>query len=165
MSAIFDPDPVVFIEEMGLYWMQGEVPEGDYRIRLGEAQVVRPGKDCTVVSYGSAVFTALEAAKILSEEDVSLEVLDLRSLVPLDKESLLDSVKKTGRLVILHDATKFAGFGAEIAAIVADDAFDLLKAPIKRVAAPDIPVPFSPPLEKFYKPNPEMVVKAVRSIL
>lgn len=165
LSAIFDPDPVVFIEEMGLYWMQGEVPEGDYRIRLGEAQVVRPGKDCTVVSYGSAVFTALEAAKILSEEDVSLEVLDLRSLVPLDKESLLDSVKKTGRLVILHDATKFAGFGAEIAAIVADDAFDLLKAPIKRVAAPDIPVPFSPPLEKFYKPNPEMVVKAVRSIL
>lgn len=165
LSAIFDANPVIVIEEMGLYWMKGEVPEGDYRVPLGEARVVKPGKDCTIVSYGGAVYTALEAAKILSRQSVFLEVLDLRSLVPLDKRRLLDSVKRTGRLVVLHDATRFGGFGAEIAALVAEEAFVELKSPIKRVAAPDIPVPFSPPLEKFYKPNPEMVVEAVQSIV
>ena len=165
LSAIFDPNPVIVIEEMGLYWMKGEVPEGDYRVPLGEARMVKPGKDCTIVSYGGAVYTALEAAKILSRQGVSLEVLDLRSLVPLDKRRLLDSVKRTGRLVVLHDATRFGGFGAEIAALVAEEAFVELKSPIKRVAAPDIPVPFSPPLEKFYKPSPEMVVEAVQSIV
>ncbi|MBW1862874.1 MAG: alpha-ketoacid dehydrogenase subunit beta, partial [Deltaproteobacteria bacterium] len=142
-----------------------EVPEGDHRVALGEAAIVRPGMDCTVACYGGSVHTAMEAAKILSEEEITLEVLDLRCLVPLDRESLLGSVGKTGRLVVLHDATKFAGFGAEVAAIVAEEDFEYLKAPIKRVAAPDIPVPFSPPLERFYKPDPKMVVEAVRSIL
>ncbi|HID29683.1 MAG TPA: alpha-ketoacid dehydrogenase subunit beta, partial [Desulfobacterales bacterium] len=98
-------------------------------------------------------------------EAISLEVVDLRSLVPLDKDCLLDSVKRTGRLVVLHDATKFGGFGAEIAATVAEEAFDALKAPIKRVAAPDIPVPISPLQERFNKPGPETIVRAVRSIL
>ena len=165
LSAIFDPNPVIMIEELMLYWMKGEVPEGDYRIPFGEARVITPGQDCTVVSYGGAVYTAMEAAKDLSEEGVSLEVVDLRSLVPLDKTAILKSVRRTGRLVVLHDATKFAGFGAEIAAIVAEEAFDVLKAPIRRVAAPDIPVPLSPPLEKFYRPSPAMVVEAVRSIV
>ncbi|MBI5584631.1 MAG: alpha-ketoacid dehydrogenase subunit beta [Deltaproteobacteria bacterium] len=164
LSALFDPNPVIVIEEMGLYWMPGEVPEGDFRIPLGQAQVVRPGRDCTVVSYGSAVYTALEAAGTLDEEGLSVEVLDLRSLVPLDKAGLLESVRKTGRLVILHDATKFCGYGAEIAALVAEEAFEHLKAPIRRVAAPDIPVPFSPPQERFNRPNPQRVMEAVRSI-
>jgi pyruvate dehydrogenase E1 component beta subunit len=165
LNAIFDPNPVIVIEELMLYWMNGEVPEGDYRIPFGEARIITPGQDCTVVSYGGAIYTAMEAAKDLSEEGVSLEVVDLRSLVPLDKTAILESVRKTGRLVVLHDATKFAGFGAEIAAIVAEEAFDALKAPVRRVAAPDIPVPLSPPLEKFYRPSPEMVVEAVRSIV
>ncbi len=165
-SAIRDSNPVVVIEEMGLYWMHGEVPEGDYRVPLGKARVVIPGDDCTVVAYGAAVYTAMEAAKRLKEEaGVSLEVMDLRSLVPLDREGLLQSVEKTGRLVIVHDATTFCGFGAELAAIAAEKAFEKLKAPIRRVAAPDIPVPVSPPLEQFYKPSAERVVAAVRDIL
>jgi pyruvate/2-oxoglutarate/acetoin dehydrogenase E1 component len=163
LSATFDPNPVIVIEEMLLYWMKGEVPDGDYRIPIGKARVVTPGKDCTVVSYGGSVYTALEAAKALSEEGITTEVIDLRSLVPLDKVCLLDSVRRTGRLVVLHDATKFGGFGAEISAIVAEEAFDALKAPIKRVAARDIPVPVSPPQEMFNKPSPEMVIAAVRS--
>lgn len=165
LNAIFDPNPVILIEELMLYWMKGEVPEGDYRIPFGQARLIMHGQDCTVVSYGGAIYTAMEAAKDLSEEGVSLEVVDLRSLVPLDKTAILESVRRTGRLVVLHDATKFAGFGAEIAAIVAEEAFDALKAPVRRVAAPDIPVPLSPPLEKFYRPSPEMVVEAVRSIV
>lgn len=165
LSAIFDPNPVIVIEEMLLYWMKGEVPDGDYRIPIGEAKVVIPGKHCTIVSYGGAVYTALEAAKALLDEGLSAEVIDLRSLVPLDKVCLLDSVRRTGRLVILHDATKFGGFGAEISAIVAEEAFDVLKAPIKRVAARDIPVPVSPPQEMFNKPSSEMVIAAVRSTL
>jgi len=165
LSAIFDPNPVIMIEEMLLYWMKGEVPDGDHRIPIGKARVVIAGNDCTVVSYGGGVYTPLEAAKTLSAEGISAEVIDLRSLVPLDKACLLDSVRKTGRLVVLHDATKFGGFGAEISAIVAEEAFDLLKAPIKRVAAPDIPVPVSPPQERFYKPGPEAVTEAVRSTL
>jgi pyruvate/2-oxoglutarate/acetoin dehydrogenase E1 component len=164
LSAIFDPNPVVVIEEMLLYWMKGEVPEGDHRTPMGKARVVVPGDDCTVVTYGGAVYTALKAADALSEEGVSTEVIDLRSLVPLDKACLLDSVRKTGRLVVLHDAAKFAGFGAEISAIVAEEAFDVLKAPIKRIAAQNIPVPVSPPQEMFNKPSPEAVAAAVRSM-
>ncbi len=165
LSAVFDPNPVVFVEEMPLYWMQGEVPEGDFRIPLGKAQVVHPGKDCTLVSYGSAVHTALKAAETLAGEGISIEILDLRTLVPLDEGCVLDSVRKTGRLVVLHDATRFCGFGAEIAAMVAEKAFDVLKAPIIRVAAPDIPVPVSPPQEQYYKPDPNQVVSAVRTIM
>jgi pyruvate/2-oxoglutarate/acetoin dehydrogenase E1 component len=164
LSALFDPNPVIVVEEMGLYWMKGEVPEGDYRVPIGQAQVVQPGQDCTVVSYGSAIYTAIEAAKTLAAEGLSVEILDLRSLVPLDTARLLKSVRKTGRLVVLHDATKFGGYGAEIAALAAEEAFDSLKAPIKRVAAPDIPVPFSPPQEQFNRPSPPMVIEAIRSI-
>lgn len=165
LSALFDPNPVLVIEEMGLYWIKGEVPEGDYRIPIGLAQVIQPGQDCTLVSYGSALHTALEAAGTLSAEGLSIEVLDLRTLVPLDKNLLLSSVRKTGRLVVLHDATRFGGYGAEIAALVAEEAFSALKAPVRRVAAPDIPVPFSPPQEKYNRPGPERVVEAIRSII
>jgi pyruvate/2-oxoglutarate/acetoin dehydrogenase E1 component len=165
LSSVFDPDPVVIIEEMGLYWMRGEVPEGDYRVPLGRARVAVPGTDCTVVTYGSALYTALQAAEILSGENVSVEIIDLRTLIPLDRETLLESINKTGRLLVLHDATKTAGFGAEIAALAAEEAFPALKGPIRRVAAPDIPVPLSPPLESFYKPGPQRVVEAVRTLM
>jgi pyruvate dehydrogenase E1 component beta subunit len=165
LSSIFDPNPVVFVEEMLLYWMPGEVPKGDFRIPLGKANVVRLGKDCTLVSYGGAVHTALKAAEMLAAEGISLEVIDLRTLVPLDETCVLDSVKKTGRLIVLHDATRFCGFGADIAAIAAEKAFDALKAPVMRVAAPDIPVPVSPPQEQLYKPDSEQVTAAVRAIM
>ncbi|MFH0789472.1 MAG: alpha-ketoacid dehydrogenase subunit beta [Pseudomonadota bacterium] len=165
LSALFDPNPVIVIEDMGLYGKQDEVPEGDFRVPLGQARLVKPGSDCTLVSYGSAVYTVLEAAETLSTEGLSAEVLDLRCLVPLDRARLLESVRKTGRLVVIHEATKFGGFGAEIAALVAEEAFEHLKSPIRRVAAPDIPVPFSPPQEKFYRPSPEKVLEAVHSIL
>ena len=165
LTAIFDPDPVIVVEEMGLYFMQGEVPEGDVRVPLGKARLVKPGEDVTVAAYGSAVYTALAAAGVLEKEGVTLEVLDLRSLVPLDIPALVASVRKTGRFVMVHDATRFCGYGAEVAATVAEECFSELKAPIRRVAAPDAPVPFTPPQEKFYRPGVENVLKAARSTL
>ncbi|TVM19238.1 alpha-ketoacid dehydrogenase subunit beta [Oceanidesulfovibrio indonesiensis] len=165
LSAIFDPDPVIVVEEMGLYFMQGEVPDGDVRVPLGKARTVRPGMDATVVAYGGAVYAALAAAETLQEEGVSLEVIDLRTLVPLDKDAVLESLGRTGRLVTVHDANKFCGFGAELAAIAAEEGFASLKAPVRRVAAPNTPVPFTPPQEQFYKPGAEDIVQAVRSIL
>ena len=165
LSAIFDPNPVIVIEDMALYGMEDEVPEGDFRVPLGQARLVQPGSDCTLVSYGSAMYTVLEAAQRLATEGISAEVLDLRCLVPLDRARLLESVRKTGRLVVIHEANKFGGFGAEIAALVAEEAFEHLKSPIRRVAAPDIPVPFSPPQENFIRPSPEKVLEAVHSIM
>ncbi len=165
LSAIFDPDPVIVIEEMGGYFAQGEVPEGDARVPLGQARVVRPGSDLTLVAYGGAVRTALAAAEILDKEGVSAEVIDLRSLVPLDRATVLGSVTKTGRLVVVHNATRFCGYGAEIAAMVGEEAFDALKAPVRRVAAPDIPVPLTPDQERVYLPQPENVVAVAKSLL
>lgn len=165
LTAIFDPDPVIVVEEMGLYWMQGPVPEGDARVPLGKAAIKRPGTDVTVVGYGGAVLAALGAAAALEAEGVSVEVIDLRTLVPLDKETVLESVSRTGRLVTVHDATKFCGYGAELAAMVAEEGFASLKAPVRRVAGLDIPVPFSPPQEQFYKPNAEKIAAAIKQIL
>ena len=165
LEAIFDPNPVIFVEEMLLYWMQGEVAEGAPPVSSGKANIVRDGTDCTIVTYGGAVHTAMQAAETLSKEEISLDVIDLRTLVPLDENAMLESVRKTGRLVVLHDANRFCGYGAEIAATVAEKAFSSLKAPIMRVAAPDIPVPVSPPQEAFFKPSPEKVISAVRAIM
>ncbi len=165
LSAIFDDHPVVVIDEMPLMWTRGEVPEGDTRIPLGRAAVVKEGSDCTIVGYGRAVVTATEAHETLQSRGVSTEVLDLRTLVPLDKERLLQSVRKTGRLVVVHDATGFCGYGAELAATVSEALFHELKAPVRRVAAPDIPVPVSPPQERFYQPSSENIVDAVKSLL
>ncbi|MCG6987902.1 MAG: dehydrogenase E1 component subunit alpha/beta [Gemmatimonadetes bacterium] len=165
LSAIFDPDPVVVVEDLGLYRVEGHVPEGDVRVPLGEASVARAGNDVTVAAYGAAVSTALQAADALEQEGVSVEVLDLRSLVPLDRDAVFASVTRTGRFVMLHDATRFCGFGAEVAAMVAEEAFGELKAPVRRVAAPDAPVPFAVSQERFHKPGPERVVAAVRSLL
>ena len=164
-SAIRDDNPVIFIEDMLLYFFPGPVPEEDYTIPIGVADVKKPGKDVTVVTWSKMLGVAFKAAGELAKEGIDVEVLDLRTLIPLDKEAVLNSVRKTGRLVILHEATRTGGFGGEIAAMVAEEAFGALKAPIVRVAPPDIPVPFSPPLEQFYIPNEKQLIEAVKKVL
>ncbi len=161
LSAIFDPDPVIVVEDMMLYRMKGEVPDGDVRVPLGKARVAAAGTDCTVVAYGMALYTAMKAMESLTEKGISCEVIDLRSLVPLDKTCILESVRKTGRLVVVHEAGRFCGFGAELAAMAAEEAFYDLKGPVKRVGAPNIPVPVASSHEKIFKPGPENVVAAV----
>ncbi len=161
LSAIFDPDPVIVVEDMMLYRMKGEVPDGDVRVPLGKARVAAAGTDCTVVAYGMALYTAMKAMESLTEKGISCEVIDLRSLVPLDKTCILESVRKTGRLVVVHEASRFCGFGAELAAMAAEEAFYDLKGPVKRVGAPNIPVPVASSHEKIFKPGPENVVAAV----
>ncbi len=164
-SAIRDDDPVVFFEHRLLYATKGEVPDGEYVIPLGEADVKREGRDVTVVATALMVHKALGAAGELSKEGIEIEVLDPRSLLPLDCEALLKSVKKTGRLLIAHEACKTGGMGGEIAAIAAKEAFGYLDAPIERVCAPDIPVPFSPPLENYYIPQKEDIMATVRRMV
>jgi pyruvate/2-oxoglutarate/acetoin dehydrogenase E1 component len=163
-SAIRDDDPVIFFEHKLLYSMEGEVPEEEYTIPLGSADVKREGTDVTVVATSLMVNKALSAAELLKDKGISAEVLDLRSLVPLDKEAIFGSVRKTGRLVIVHEAGKRGGSGAEISAIVSENIFDSLKAPVKRVAAPDVPIPYSCVLEKEYLPNEEKIINTVINI-
>ncbi|AOY57490.1 MULTISPECIES: alpha-ketoacid dehydrogenase subunit beta [Desulfococcus] len=164
-SAIRDPNPVVFIEDMMLYFVPGPVPEGEYLIPIGEADIKRQGRDVTVVTWSKMVGTALKAAEELAREGVEAEIVDLRTLVPLDTRTILSSVRKTGRLVVLHEATRTGGFAGEVAAVVMEEAFADLKAPLRRVTGPDIPVPASPPLERFYIPDAAQVVSAVKEIL
>lgn len=163
-SAIRDDNPVIFIEDMMLYFYPGPVPGEDYTIPIGVADIKKPGKDVTIVTWSKMLGVALKAAEELAQGGIDVEVLDLRTLVPLDKEAVLKSVRKTGRLVILHEATRTGGFGGEIAAIVAEEAFDALKSPVIRVTAPDIPVPFSPPMEQFYVPNEKKVIESIRKL-
>ena len=164
-TAFADPNPVLFIEHKKLYQLKGEVPEEEYRIPFGKAAMARQGRDVTVVATSFMVRMALEAAQALAAEGIEAEVIDPRTLVPLDEEAILDSVRKTGRLVVVHEAWRRAGAGAEIAAIVAEKAFASLKAPICRVAAEDVPIPFSPVLEEFVLPNTQKIIKAVRSVI
>jgi pyruvate dehydrogenase E1 component beta subunit len=164
LAAIRDDDPVVFCEHKALYFTKGPCPEGDYEIPLGVADVRREGSDVTVVAVARMVQVALEAAERLSDEGISLEVVDPRTLSPLDEETLLRSLEKTGRLVIVDEGTPRCGFATDVAALAADRGFDLLDAPIKRVTAPHSPVPFSPVLEDAYLPGPDQVIAAVREI-
>jgi len=164
-SSIRDDNPVIFIENKLLYSMKGDVPEGDYTIPLGVGEVKREGRDVTIVATSQMVHKALKAAQALSSEKIEAEVIDPRTLTPLDKNLIINSVKKTGRLVVAHEAVKFCGFGAEIAAIVSEEAFKFLKAPIKRIAAPFTPVPFSKPLEQFYLPKESDIVQVVKEIV
>jgi pyruvate dehydrogenase E1 component beta subunit len=164
-SAIRDDNPVVFIEDMGLYFVPAEVPDGDDTIPIGKADVKRPGRDVTLVTWSKMLGVAIEAAAALAERGVEVEVVDLRTLTPLDTDAILTSVRKTGRLVVLHEATRTGGFAGEIAALVMEKAFADLKAPLRRVTGPDIPVPASPPLEKFYIPDAARVVAAIEEIL
>ena len=157
-ASIRDNDPVVFFEHKGLYRkIKGEVPEGEYIVPLGKARTVREGKHCSVIAYGSAVHMALEAAAMLEKEGIDVEIVDIRTLVPFDEDSVLASVRKTGRAVVAHEAVMTAGFGGEIAARIADKAFQWLDAPVKRVAAFDSPTPFAPTLEKAVLPNAEVL--------
>jgi pyruvate dehydrogenase E1 component beta subunit len=165
-SAIADPNPVVFIENKTLYFRTGEVPDPVAPVPIGEAVTLREGSDVTIVALSRLVHDALAAADRLAAEDgIEAEVIDPRTLVPLDLEAIVESVKRTGRLVIAHEAVAHGGFGAEIAAQVQRAAFDYLDAPIERVGAPFAPIPLSPPLEDAYLPGASDVVGAVRAML
>jgi pyruvate dehydrogenase E1 component beta subunit len=163
-SAIRDDNPIIVIENKTLYAMKGEVPAGEHLVPLGRAEVRREGEDVTVVALSRMVHEALKAAELLSKDGISAEVLDPRTLSPLDRDALLASLAKTGRLVIAHEAWGPCGFGAEIAAIAADAGFRWLKAPVKRVTPPFTPVPFSPPMEKFWLPEAGKIAAAVREV-
>ena len=159
-AAIADPNPVVFVENRTLYYRREELEPGD--VPIGRAKVVRPGRDVTVVALSRLVHEALAAAEELAAEGIEVEVVDPRTLVPLDLETIVESVSRTHRLVVAHEAVVHGGFGAEIAAQVQSAAFDELDAPIARVGAPFAPIPFSPPLEDAYLPGADEIVAAVR---
>lgn len=165
IAAIRDDNPVVFIAHKLLMAKKGEVPDEEYVVPIGKAKIRREGKDVTLVSWSKMVLDTKAAAEELAEQGIDAEVIDLRTIKPMDEETLINSVKKTGRLVIVHEATRVNGFGAEIAATVSEKAFEYLKAPILRVTAPDCPSPFSPVLEAAYLPNAEKIVEAVKSIV
>jgi 2-oxoisovalerate dehydrogenase E1 component beta subunit len=164
-AAIRDDDPVLFLEHKKTYRLiKGEVPEGDYVVPIGKANVVRQGKDLSILTYGLAVHQCLEAAEAVADE-VSVEVVDLRTLAPLDKETILASVSKTGKALIVHEDNLTGGIGGEVAAIIAEEAFDYLDGPVLRLAMPDVPaVPYSPPLEGYCLLNPEKIAAAIRKL-
>ena len=163
-SAIEDPNPVLYFEHKHLYRrIKDEVPEERYTVPFGEARIHREGDDVTLVTWGAMVYTAAEAAEQLADE-VSVEIIDLRTVAPWDKEAVLASVEKTSKAVVLHEDTRTGGFGAEIAATITEEAFENLDGPVKRIAAPDTPVPFSPPLEKAFIPQVDDVVAGVREL-
>ena len=165
LAAIRDPDPVLFLEHKFLYRrIREDVPEGDYTTPIGEAKIARAGDDVSILTYGAMVHSSLEAAEIVAAEGVSVEVLDLRTLLPMDRTRILETVKKTGRALIVHEATRTGGPGGEIAALIAEHAFLHLDAPIVRVAPPDTPVPYSPPLEEFFLPNAAKIAEAIRAL-
>ena len=164
-TAIRGDNPVMFCEHKLLYPIEGEVPEEEYVLPFGLAEVKREGADVTIVATMFMVHKSLEAAMTLEKEGLSVEVIDPRTLVPLDKDAIKASVKKTGRLVVVSEDCRTAGVTAEIVAVAAEEALDYLDAPIKRVAEPDTPIPFSPPLEKHVIPDEKSIVKAVREII
>ena len=164
-SSIRDPDPVLFVESGLLYRTKGPVPEEDYTIPLGEAAVKKKGDDITIVAVSRMVGESLTASKKLEEDGISAEVIDVRTLQPLDLDTIAESVKRTSRLVIACDDVKRGGVGAEISASVTETCFDYLDAPVMRVACPDTPIPFSPPLEQQYMPNADRVVQAARTVI
>jgi len=164
LTAIRDDNPVVFLEHKMLYGVKGEVPEDAGPIPFGQANICREGSDVTIIAFSKMVYSALEAADILAEKGISAEVIDPRTITPLDMETILNSVKKTHNLVIAHEAVKIGGVGAEVAAQVAEQAIDYLDAPIMRVGAPFTPVPFSPPLEELFIPGAEDIVAAVEKM-
>lgn len=164
-AAIRDNNPVIYFEHKFLYRRAKEVlPSEDFIVPIGKAEVKRAGSDMSVITYGAMVPLALEAAETLSLEGIDLEVVDLRTLLPLDEETILASVRKTSKAIVLHEATKTGGIGAEISAILAEQCFDSLDGPIIRITAPDTPVPYSPPLEEFFLPKASDVVKAARQL-
>ena len=172
-GAIRDPNPVIFMEYKKFYnypvdelpeVLRPAIPEDDYTVPFGEARTLREGDDISLITFGTTVLEALEAAEVLEGDGVSVEVIDLRTLVPLDKEAFLESVKKTGKILILHEARKRGGVGGELAAIVSEEVFEYLDAPVRRIGAPEAHVPLSPPLERAYLPSTEKVVEELRDL-
>lgn len=164
-ASIRDNNPVIFYEHKFLYRrIKDEIPADDYVVPIGKARIARPGTDISVVTYGAMVWTALEAAEELEKEGISLEVVDLRSLLPYDEETVLESVRKCSKVILLHEDTRIGGFAGELAAVIAEKAFDDLDGPIVRVTSPDTPVPFSPPLEEYFLPNAKKVAEAARRL-
>lgn len=162
-SAIRDNDPVLFFEHKALYRrIKEDLPEAEYTVPIGKAKVFREGKHLTIVTYGAMVYAALEAAEQLDKEGVSAEIVDLRTLLPIDEETILASVRKTSRVILLHEDTLTGGIGGELAARITEKAFEYLDAPVVRMAAPDTPVPFSPPLEDAFLPNAGKVLEKAR---
>ncbi len=158
-ASIRDPNPVIYCEHKYLYrHAKGEVPPEDYIVPLGQADVKRAGADISLITYGAMVQQAFQAADQMSEQGVEVELVDIRTLYPLDTDTILTSVKKTGKVLIVHEAPQVCGIGAEIAAVIAEDVFRYLDAPVVRLTAPHTPVPFSPPLEDFYLPNATKIV-------
>jgi pyruvate/2-oxoglutarate/acetoin dehydrogenase E1 component len=164
-TAIRDDNPVLFIEHKLLYSTKGQVPEGEHLIPLGQADVKRVGTDVTIVTISHMVLKALRAAERLAADGIEAEVIDLRTLAPLDLETVLRSVRKTGRVVIAHEACRRGGFGGELAAQIQEEAFDFLDAPIRRVGALDVPIPYSKPMEEYVIPDEERIVAAVKLVL
>jgi pyruvate dehydrogenase E1 component beta subunit len=164
LASIRDDDPVIFCEPKSILYSSGEVPEGDYEIPLGKAKLTREGTDVSLVAFGATVNTALQAAEMLQSEGTSAEVLDLRSLQPLDETAILATLEKTGRLVIVDESTPRCGIASDVAALCVDRGFDSLNAPVKRVTAPHTPVPFSAVLEDAFMPSADKVVAAVREL-
>src|SRR5919205_1749192 len=166
-AAIRDPDPVIFFEHKLLYRnpkIKQEIPEEDYTVEIGKARTRREGRDLSIITFGAQVLTALDAAEELEKEGLDVEVVDLRTLAPMDKEAILSSVKKTSKVLILHEASRTGGIGGEIAATIAEEAFEWLDAPIVRVASIDTPVPYSPPLEEYHLPQVRDVLDAARKL-
>lgn len=167
-AAIRDPDPVLFFEHKKLYRLprlREELPEDDYIVEIGKARVAREGNDLSIITFGAQVLNALDTADVLEKEDgLSVEVIDLRTLAPLDKDAILATVKKANRAMILHEASLTGGIGGEIAAIIAEDAFEWLDAPVIRIASIDSPVPFAPQMEDYYLPQVGEVVEAARRL-
>jgi 2-oxoisovalerate dehydrogenase E1 component beta subunit len=165
IEAIHDPNPVLYFEHKHLYRrIKDEVPDERYTVPFGEARTHREGDDISLITWGAMVYTADEAAQKLEGDGVSVEILDLRTLAPWDKDAVLRSVAKTSKALVLHEDTLTGGFGAEIAATIAEEAFEDLDAPVRRIAAPDTPVPFSPPLEKAFIPQVEDVVAGLKEL-
>ena len=165
IEAIQDPNPVLYFEHKHLYRrIKDDVPEERYTVPFGEARMHREGDDISLITWGAMVYTADEAAQKLEGEGISVEILDLRTLAPWDKEGVLRSVEKTSKALVLHEDTLTGGFGAEIAATIGEEAFESLDAPVRRIAAPDTPVPFSPPLEKAFIPQVEDVVAGLKEL-
>lgn len=165
-ASLRSPDPVLFLEHKKTYRLiKGEVPETDFIVPIGQADVKRPGQDLTVLAYGLMLHEALRAADVLASEGVDAEVVDLRTLAPLDKETILTSVRKTGKVLIVHEDNKTGGLGGELSAIIAEEAFEWLDGPITRVCAPDVPaVPFSHPMQDFFMPDAVRIAAAMRQL-
>jgi pyruvate dehydrogenase E1 component beta subunit len=164
-SAVREDNPVVFLTHKVLGGIMGQIPEGEYTIPIGKAEVKREGDKATVVASALMLHRALAAAKTLEEKGISVEVIDPRTIIPIDKQTIIQSVKKTGRLVVMDEEPKTGSWASEVAAIIAEEAFDYLDAPIRRVCAPDTPIPFSPVLERYWMPSEEALIKTINEII